>query len=208
MLSAVNFDAHVVKEQGSQAAAEARLRGVEWLKGSVGRFEQRTRDKGKQPRWHEYFGTVQLDNNTEDKEEVDQGKVTLATLHSAKGLEWDHVFIIGVEEGTMPHRRVMAQRASDAIAGDLEEERRLFYVGITRAREQLWLTRGASRRERGQQVPREPSRFIEELPETHVHHYDIRNEEELSSTAIGDMADAFLSQIKPPGSDEHGETKH
>ena len=64
----------------------------------------------------------------------------------------------------MPHRRVDAPRASDAIAGDLEEERRLFYVGITRAREQLWLCRGAARIDRGREIPRAPSRFLAELP--------------------------------------------
>jgi len=128
----------------------------------------------------------------------DERGVTLASFHAAKGLEWDAVFLIGVEEGILPHRRVAAPRVSDAIAGDLEEERRLFYVGITRAREQLWLTRAAVKSERGKEIPRAPSRFLEELPEEAVTHYEIAKEEELSSDAIGMMADAFLSQIKPP----------
>ena len=206
VLETINFRDHVRKETGSDKATEHRMGGVEWLLGSIGRYEDRVRGQGKKPRWHEYFGTVTLDSSADkkdpDKEGNDsksRGKVTLATLHSAKGLEWDHVFIIGAEEGTMPHRRVSAPRASDAIAGDIEEERRLFYVGITRARERLWITRGASRIDRGREIPREPSRFIQELPDSDaVRHYEIAKEEELSSTQIGDMADAFLAMIRPP----------
>jgi superfamily I DNA/RNA helicase len=206
VLERIGFKDHVRKEIGSDKATEHRLAGVDWLIGSVGRYEQRTRDKGKRPRWGEYFGTLALDSNKEDDETEtppeQQGEVTLATLHSAKGLEWDHVFLIGLEEGSMPHRRVDTPRKSDAIAGDIEEERRLFYVGITRAREHLWLTRGAARLDRGRELPRQPSRFLEELPQEHVRVYEISKEEELSSDAIGAMADAFLSMIKPPAPPE------
>jgi superfamily I DNA/RNA helicase len=199
VLETIEFRDHVRRETGSDKATEHRMAGVEWLLGSVSRFENRVRGQGKKPRWHEYFGTVSLDPSTDKaaEEREAKGKVTLATLHSAKGLEWDHVFIIGAEEGTMPHRRVAAPRASDAISGDLEEERRLFYVGITRARERLWITRGAARIDRGREIPREPSRFLEELPPT-VRHYEIEKEEELSSAEIGNMADAFLAMIRPP----------
>ncbi|MEM7153390.1 MAG: UvrD-helicase domain-containing protein [Myxococcota bacterium] len=203
ILEAINLKEHVRKEIGSDTAADQRWNGVNWLMGSIDRYEQRMRGKGKPPRWSEYLGTVALDkSSTTDEEEENnaiRGKVTLATLHSAKGLEWDQVFIIGVEEGTMPHRRVAAPRASDAIAGDIEEERRLFYVGITRARERLWLCRAAGRIDRGKEIPRPPSRFLEELPEDDtVALYNIQKEEELSVSAIDDIASAFLSQIRPP----------
>lgn len=202
VLDSVNFRDHVRRETGSDSATEHRMNGVGWLIGSVGRYEKRVRDQGKKPKWHEYFGTVTLDPSSDAAEDPEPailaGKVTLATLHSAKGLEWDNVFIIGLEEGTLPHRRVNAPRASDAIAGDLDEERRLFYVGITRARERLWLTRGAARIDRGKEVERPPSRFLEELPEDQVKIYDIDKEEELSSNDIGAMADAFLAAIRPP----------
>jgi DNA helicase-2/ATP-dependent DNA helicase PcrA len=201
LLGAIDLQEHVRKETGSDQAAEFRWAGVKWLVGSIDRYEQRMRGKGKPPRWSEYLGTLALDSSNTEEPDKDgpRGKITLATLHSAKGLEWDHVFIIGVEEGTMPHRRVASPRASDAIAGDLEEERRLFYVGITRAREQLWLTRSAGRIDRGREIPREPSRFIEELPEDgSVQVYEIQKEEELSSSAMDDMASAFLAQIRPP----------
>ncbi|MCA9712062.1 MAG: ATP-dependent helicase, partial [Myxococcales bacterium] len=198
LLDHIQLHEHVRKETGSDQAADARWAGVKWLLGSIERYEDRMRRKGKPPRWSEYLGTMTLDKDEPAKDEGPAGQVTLATLHSAKGLEWDHVFIIGVEEGTMPHRRVASPRASDAIAGDLEEERRLFYVGITRAREQLWLTRSGGRIDRGREIAKPPSRFLEELPDDGtVQLYEIEKQEELTSDAIGDMASAFLSQIRP-----------
>ncbi|WP_306465511.1 3'-5' exonuclease, partial [Salmonella enterica] len=74
--------------------------------------------------------TLQMDDEEEDPGNV----VTLSTLHGSKGLEFDYVFLIGVEEGLIPHQRTLDVKASDAMAQDVEEERRLFYVGVTRAR--------------------------------------------------------------------------
>lgn len=201
VLEQIGFRDHVRREIGSDEGANSRMAGVDWLLGSVDRYEQRRRDKGDRPRWSEYFGTLSIEGNKDDAEQQAlaevKGEVTLATLHSAKGLEWDHVFLIGLEEGTLPHRRVEAPRRSDAIAGDIEEERRLFYVGITRAKERLWLSRGAARLDRGRELPRMPSRFLEELPSEGVRVYELSKEEELSSDAIGRMAEAFLSMSKP-----------
>ncbi len=202
VLEHIGFKDHVRREMGSDTATDHRMAGVEWLLGSVDRFEQRRRAGGKAPRWSDYFGTMALDKSDAEPDAeallAARGEVTLATLHSAKGLEWDFVFLIGLEEGTLPHRRVASPRISDAIAGDLEEERRLFYVGITRARERLWLTRTAMRLDRGRELPRPPSRFIEELPADSIRAYEIAQQEELSSTAIGDMAAAFLAMTRPP----------
>ncbi len=203
VLERIGFRDHVRREVGSDQATEQRMAGVDWLLGSVERYERRSRDKGKRPRWSEYFGTVALNASANDDERADavaegaRGEVTLATLHSAKGLEWDFVFVIGVEDGTLPHRRVDAPRISDAIAGDVEEERRLFYVGITRARERLWLTRAAARLDRGRELPRMPSRFLSELPDGGVRRYEIANEEILSSDSIDKMAEAFLAMSRP-----------
>ncbi|HUX69014.1 MAG TPA: 3'-5' exonuclease, partial [Cellulomonadaceae bacterium] len=91
---------------------------------------------------------------------VDQGVVTLMTLHTAKGLEFPVVFLTGMEDGTFPHMRSLAD--SDQLA----EERRLAYVGLTRARERLYISRAAVRTAWG--VPNEfpPSRFLDDLPES------------------------------------------
>ena len=86
------------------------------------------------------------------------GVVTLMTLHTAKGLEFDTVFLTGFEDGVFPHMRALLDRS------ELEEERRLAYVGITRARRRLYLTRAATRTQWGSPQYNPPSRFVEEIP--------------------------------------------
>ncbi|MGW1157270.1 DNA helicase PcrA [Streptomyces sp. NPDC002513] len=90
------------------------------------------------------------------------GVITLMTLHTAKGLEFPVVFLTGMEDGVFPHMRALGQTK------ELEEERRLAYVGITRARERLYLTRSALRSAWGQPSYNPPSRFLEEIPDQHV----------------------------------------
>jgi DNA helicase-2/ATP-dependent DNA helicase PcrA len=93
----------------------------------------------------------------EDDEDDDlrKNQVTLMTLHSAKGLEFDRVYFIGVEEDTLPHKKVVGE------SGDIQEERRLCYVGITRAREDLIMTYCKERKLYGKMMPKRKSRFIE-----------------------------------------------
>ncbi|MEV6178914.1 DNA helicase PcrA [Streptomyces sp. NPDC052015] len=97
-----------------------------------------------------------------DEDEDGSGVITLMTLHTAKGLEFPVVFLTGMEDGVFPHMRALGQTK------ELEEERRLAYVGITRARERLYLTRSAMRSAWGQPSYNPPSRFLEEIPATHV----------------------------------------
>ncbi|GAA3109197.1 DNA helicase PcrA [Streptomyces rectiviolaceus] len=95
-------------------------------------------------------------------EDDGSGVITLMTLHTAKGLEFPVVFLTGMEDGVFPHMRSLGQ------VKELEEERRLAYVGITRARERLYLTRSSMRSAWGQPSYNPPSRFLEEIPETHL----------------------------------------
>lgn len=99
------------------------------------------------------MSSADTDSNTE--------KVTLMTLHAAKGLEFPVVFIVGLEEGIIPHARVF-----DEGAASLEEERRLMYVGMTRAREELHLSHAQSRMQFGARNYNQPSRFIEDMGES------------------------------------------
>ncbi len=103
----------------------------------------------------DYLNQVTLSSDTDDMDESDY--VTIATIHSVKGLEFDNVFIVGMEENIMP----VSRAAYDE--DDLEEERRLLYVAITRARKTLWLTRSRSRYLYGERSMTLPSRFIGEL---------------------------------------------
>ena len=100
----------------------------------------------------------------ENEESAGDDKVNLMTLHGAKGLEFDTVFLPGWEEGLFPHPRAL----DDAGVGGLEEERRLAYVGITRARQRSFVFYAADRRIHGRHQTSLPSRFIDELPEEHV----------------------------------------
>ena len=200
VVDSVGLKAAMLKENGGSEAAAAKWDSVEWMYESLGRFEQRAKTKGGRPRWNDFFQAMNQDNKQDEPDDAaGRGQVTLATMHSAKGLEWPHVFIIGCEEGTLPHKRVASPRISDAIAGDIEEERRLFYVGITRARDQLYLTRAATRLERGSEVPRKPSRFLAELPEKDLKLYEIAREERLTGQDVQSMADAFLARLNTAG---------
>ncbi|TPV93073.1 MAG: hypothetical protein B7733_22425 [Myxococcales bacterium FL481] len=187
---------NILKETGSEEATRQRWGDVQHFVESAGRFAEK-HPVSDHKRWSEYLNNLRLDNRkSSSDDETPRDLVTLATMHSAKGLEWSQVFIIGCEEGTMPHKRVSAPRANDAIAGDLEEERRLFYVGLTRARDDLFLLRAASRVERGREVPTVPSRFLEELPEEHTYKYDVQNEEQLDHDQMMAMAGDLLSRLE------------
>ncbi|WP_432744603.1 DNA helicase PcrA [Streptomyces sp. JH002] len=102
------------------------------------------------------------DQIPDEAEGEDKGVITLMTLHTAKGLEFPVVFLSGMEDGVFPHMRSLGKTK------ELEEERRLAYVGITRARERLYVTRAALRSAWGQPQHNPPSRFLEEIPEQHL----------------------------------------
>jgi ATP-dependent DNA helicase Rep len=98
-----------------------------------------------------------LDNDEDDRSD----QVSLMTLHAAKGLEFPHVFLVGMEEGLLPHR---VSLEGDDNTTAIEEERRLAYVGITRAKKTLSFSYAKQRKRYGDVVQCEPSRFLNELP--------------------------------------------
>jgi superfamily I DNA/RNA helicase len=195
LLTEIRLRDNVLQDTGSGEATQNRWSSVEFLLDSIGKFERRAWDKASKPRWTEYLGNLDLKKKNDDELPP---AVTLSTFHSAKGLEWANVFILGVEEGTLPHKRTDAPKLSDAISGDIEEERRLFYVGITRARDRLWLTRAATRVERGRELEVRPSRFLDELPDEAsgaIEQYDVRQREKLTTETMEELAGAFLDQL-------------
>jgi DNA helicase-2/ATP-dependent DNA helicase PcrA len=107
----------------------------------------------------DFLERVALVAEADEVPDHEGGLVTLMTLHTAKGLEFDAVFLTGLEEGVFPHARSLDDRT------EMQEERRLAYVGVTRARRQLYISRAASRLQFGTPQMNPPSRFLEELPE-------------------------------------------
>jgi ATP-dependent DNA helicase Rep len=112
--------------------------------------------------------------------------VRLMTLHSAKGLEFRFVYLVGIEQGTLPHEASLAE-------GRIEEERRLFYVGITRAKERLCISYAARSRRYGEIVANEPSRFLAELPQDDLH-WDGRDAEQ-DADAKRELASSHIARL-------------
>ena len=136
-----------------EAGGEDRLANVEELVTAAATFEQ----EHDEPTLESFLQHISL---ASDQDAVDEsaGVVLLMTLHAAKGLEFPVVFIAGFEQGLLPHERAIRQ-------GDVEEERRLCFVGVTRAQRRLFLSRAQERLIRGAFMPRAASQFLRELPE-------------------------------------------
>jgi DNA helicase-2/ATP-dependent DNA helicase PcrA len=156
LLEEIGFREAARANTNSATVADRKLQSVEHVLTSLSNYEKR---EGKKAELLTYLNRLSLDTRPEEDDEVAGARrVTLMTLHGAKGLEFKAVFFIGMEEDLMPHGGMQGE------AQNLEEERRLCYVGMTRAREILYLTRAATRVKRGKEVPRTPSRFLEDVP--------------------------------------------
>ncbi|MFD5775163.1 DNA helicase PcrA [Streptomyces fungicidicus] len=143
---------------------ETRIENLQELAAVALEFEQE-RGEGESVALSDFLEQVALVADSDqipDEDEDGSGVITLMTLHTAKGLEFPVVFLTGMEDGVFPHMRALGQTK------ELEEERRLAYVGITRARERLYLTRSTLRSAWGQPSYNPPSRFLEEIPAAHL----------------------------------------
>ncbi len=129
---------------------------------------------------------VSLMSMLEGREDGEPDAVKLSTLHAAKGLEYGHVYLIGCEEGILPHRESID-------TGKVEEERRLMYVGITRAQKSLNISWCRKRKRAGETEACEPSRFIEELPTDDIRHFGAANQDPAASK---EMAKEKMAQIR------------
>ena len=139
--------------------AEGRAENLETLIGGAAEFDIECEREGESEiaPLEEYLQQISLYTEQDGLQGEQQELVTLMTLHNAKGLEYDTVFIVGCEEGAFPHMRALEE-------GGEEEERRLCYVGITRARRRLYMTWARERRLFGRAEHNLPSRFVDELP--------------------------------------------
>jgi DNA helicase-2/ATP-dependent DNA helicase PcrA len=140
---------------------EARSASLEEIVNAAASYEKNHRGSAR-PSLSGFLDDMLLserDDSEEKESQLARNAVALMTLHSAKGLEFPHVYLVGMEEGILPHKRSLATENDTAI----DEERRLCYVGVTRARERLTLSFALARRKWGKPQPTIPSRFLFEM---------------------------------------------
>ena len=180
---------HHEKEGGEKA--RARVENLEELVNAAGNFDVTDADEDFDSTSTQFLAAF-LDQAALDAGEgqaaADEDAVQLMTLHTAKGLEFDLVFLVGMEEGLFPHKMSM-----DDLSG-LEEERRLAYVGITRAKHKLYLSHAESRRLHGEINLCRPSRFVREIPKSLIE--EVRLKSTISRPSVGG---ARLGRGNPSG---------
>ncbi|MGC8119944.1 DNA helicase Rep [Marinobacter sp. VGCF2001] len=155
----IEYEEWLHQHSGSPKQAERRMENIWYLVESTQRMLDDGKGTADEIGIEDAIAKLVLRDMMEQREEEDDSdKVQLLTLHASKGLEFPHVFIMGLEEEILPHR-------SSIEEGNVEEERRLMYVGITRARETLSLTYAATRKQYGEKLETIPSRFLDELPD-------------------------------------------
>jgi DNA helicase II / ATP-dependent DNA helicase PcrA len=179
----INYKNYIYELFKTSEAAIRRVENVDGFVQSLSQYEE----TDETPSLLGFLETLALTDLSYEKSEKSFG-VTLTSFHSAKGLEFPVVFIAGLEETILPHRK------SADTDEDLEEERRLFYVGITRAMKELYLTHTRQRIKYGKVLPSAPSRFLEEIPEELLKRADCNDAEDPEENERD--AKAFFSKIK------------
>lgn len=171
--------------------AESRLENLDEFLSVTKNFEENSEDKSLIGFLTDLALVADIDKLDDDGGKTDA--VVLMTLHSAKGLEFPVVFLIGLEEGVFPHSRSLAEPE------EMEEERRLMYVGVTRAEEQLFITNAQMRTLFGRTNLNQPSRFIREIPEELIEGMEPRRSgrQSIMNTGSGNTAD-FAGTTRQP----------
>ena len=157
LVDRIDYWGHLVQENPKGSVARWKLANVESLVDSLAAYEQDPDNLD--PTLYKYLNRVTLASREDGQGEDGRQKVQLMTIHAAKGLEFDTVFVAAVEKDLIPHARALEEGEANT-----EEERRLFYVALTRAKRRLILSSCHARRRRGELKPAEPSPFLEELP--------------------------------------------
>lgn len=179
-LKETEYEEYIARNCKTEEEKQRRLAAIDDIKGALRQY------------WlpghklTDFLAGICLDNDRDDDDIEKKSGVCLITMHAAKGLEFPHVYIVGVEEGLLPHTRSVDE-------GNLDEERRLFYVGITRARERLTMTYCAKRRRYGSEERCQPSSFIHEIPMQMYEYVDY--EELMKSPATEEECDDFFAEI-------------
>lgn len=162
MFTDIEYEEWLYENSNSPLQAERRMANVWYLIDSLQKMLDKDKGTADEIGIDEAVTKLVLrDMLEQQQEEEETDKVHLMTLHASKGLEFPHVFIMGLEEEILPHRASIEEN-------NIEEERRLMYVGITRAKKTLALTYAGTRKQYGEKIETIPSRFLDELPEDDV----------------------------------------
>ncbi len=160
LIEDIDYEGWLHQNASSPKVAEKRVENIYYLIDQIKRNIENDleEDMDGEERLNQAISKmILIDMLDRQEEENDEDRVSLMTLHASKGLEFPHVFMVGFEEEILPHRTSIEEN-------NIEEERRLTYVGITRAKETLTITLAASRKQYGEKVETSPSRFLEEIP--------------------------------------------
>jgi superfamily I DNA/RNA helicase len=182
-LTEVGYFAELRRLEKNPEMAEGRTRNLRDLMATMDGI-------GNDPmeRLADFLENVTLDSDRAEEKENNSDAVTLITMHSCKGLEFPHVFIVGLEDGLLPHSR-------SKVEGTMDEERRLFYVAVTRAMQTLSISHCGGRKKYGQLLPCHPSPFLKELPEELVEHGDGKSKEPIAQDSGKNLFAALRESI-------------
>ena len=182
-LNETGYFAELKRLDKDPEVAEGRIRSLRELMATMDGI-------GNQPaeRLENFLENITLDSDREEEKENTSDAVTLITMHSCKGLEFPHVFVVGLEDGLLPHSR-------SKVEGTLDEERRLFYVAVTRAMQTLTISHCGGRKKYGQLLPCQPSPFLKELPDELVEHSDSKSKTPVAQDSGKNLFAAMRSAI-------------
>ncbi|MBM3844896.1 MAG: DNA helicase UvrD, partial [Verrucomicrobia bacterium] len=189
-LTEIGYFEELRRGEKNPEMADGRIRNVKELTSSLDPGESSTTESRR--KLEDFLDAITLDGERAAEKEARNDEVTLITMHSCKGLEFPHVFVVGMEDGLLPHSRSKEENT-------LDEERRLFYVAITRAQETLMMSFCSARKRYGQALPCHPSPFLRELP-PHLVEWD--NGKQPKKPVAAGAAGSLFSAMREATGDE------
>ena len=184
------FDYLLSENPKSEKAARFKYMNIESLINSMEQWENNPENQD--PSLYNYLNRITLLSRDDMDDEEGKGKVNLMTIHASKGLEFPVVFIAGAEEGLIPHGRAIDEGGEKAV----EEERRLFYVAITRARDKLYISSCQKRRRMQDMQECKISRFMDEIPASLVKYHE--PEKEVDRETAAEFFESMRKKFAPP----------
>ncbi|NBU11175.1 MAG: DNA helicase UvrD [Verrucomicrobia bacterium] len=173
------------RSEKNQENAENRIRS---LRDLIATMDRDGVGKPMSDRLDQFLEDLTLDSEREEEKEAGDA-VTLITMHSCKGLEYPHVYVVGLEDGLLPHSR-------SKVEGTMDEERRLFYVAITRAKRELMISHCGGRKKYGQVMPCHPSPFLKELPKELIEDAEEKGKQPVTQASAKDMFAAMRAALQ------------